>query len=54
MKLKTKKQVLEENPDYKVLINAVISRVGLDSIQNIISYGIEGGYNGFVYYSDTH
>jgi hypothetical protein len=54
MKLKTKKQVLQEYPQYKTLINAVTNRVGMDSISDIINHGIDGGFNGFIYYVDTH
>jgi len=53
-KLKTKKQVLEEHSEYKVLINAVVNRAGMDSIYDIINYGIDSGYSGFIYYADTH
>ncbi len=49
----SKKQVLENNPDYKTLINAVISRIGMDSIEDVNSHGINGGFSGFIYYSDT-
>lgn len=52
--MKTKKQVLSENKQYSVLINAVISRIGMDSIEDVINHGIDGGFNGFIYYSDTH
>lgn len=51
--LKTKKQVLAENSEYKTLINAVYSRIGKDSIQDVNNYGINCGYSGFIYYSDT-
>ena len=54
MIMKTKKQVLEDYPDYKTLINAVINRIGLDSVQDVNSHGIDGGFNGFIYYVDTH
>jgi len=50
----SKKQVLADNSDYKTLINAVINRVGLDSVQDINNHGIDGGFSGFIYYSDTH
>ena len=50
----TLKQVISENSDYKTLINAVISRIGLDSVQDVNSHGIDGGFSGFIYYSDTH
>ena len=53
MKLKTLKKVIEEHKEYKRLINAVINRVGLDSVEDINKHGIQGGYSGFIYYSDT-
>ncbi|MCK9220224.1 MAG: hypothetical protein M0P47_09275 [Bacteroidales bacterium] len=52
--MKTIKKVIEENSDYKVLINAVVSRIGKDSIEAVIKHGINGGYSGFIYCSDTH
>lgn len=52
--LLSKKQVIENNPDYKTLINAVISRIGMDSIEDVNSHGINGGFSGFIYYSETH
>ncbi len=52
--MKTKKQVLNERSDYSTLINAVISRVGMSSVSDISNYGIEGGFPGFIYYTDTH
>ena len=52
--MKTKKQVLADNSEFKTLINAVVNRVGLDSIESINSYGINAGFSGFIYYSDTH
>jgi hypothetical protein len=52
--MKTIKKVVSENPDYRRLINAVVSRIGKDSINDVINYGIDGGYHGFVYYSETH
>ena len=52
--MKSKAQVLKENPTYKTLINAVINRIGIDSVQNVNSHGIDGGFGGFVYYTDTH
>lgn len=54
MTMLTKTQVLKDNADFKTLINAVISRVGMDHVQDINSNGIDGGFNGFIYYSDTH
>jgi hypothetical protein len=52
--MKTKKEVLKDYSDYKILINAVISRIGMDSIEDINNHGINGGYSGFIYYSETH
>lgn len=52
--MKSKKQVLDEYPDYKTLINAVIKRIGIKSILNINSYGIQGGFSGFIFYYETH
>jgi hypothetical protein len=49
----SKKQVLQDNADYKTLINAVINRIGLDSVNDVNNNGISGGYGGFIYYSDT-
>ncbi len=52
--MKTKKQVLAENSDYRVLINAVISNIGMNSVMDVVNHGIDGGFSGFIYYSDTH
>lgn len=52
--MKTLKEVLKENTQYKSLINAVISNIGLDSVYDVINHGINAGFNGFIYYSDTH
>ena len=52
--MKTKKQVLSENSEYKSLINAVINNIGMESVNDVINYGIDGGFNGFIYYSETH
>lgn len=52
--ISTKKEILKNNSDYKTLINAVINRVGMDNIESINRNGIDGGYSGFIYYSDTH
>lgn len=50
--MKTKKQVLAET-SYPRLVNAVIANVGMDSVEDINNHGIDGGYGGFIYYSDT-
>ena len=51
--MKTKTQTLHDYPEYKTLINAVISRIGMDSVRDVINHGIDGGFPGFIYYSDT-
>ena len=50
----SKTQVIKDNPAYKTLINAVINRVGLDSVRDINSHGIDGGFTGFIYHTETH
>jgi len=50
----SKKEVLSNNQQYKTLINAVINRIGLDNVDNVNRHGIDGGFSGFVYCSDTH
>jgi len=53
-KMKTQKQVLQDNPDYKNLINAVIRQLGgTDYVMDIVNHGVDGGFPGFTYYSDT-
>ena len=44
----SKKQVIANNPQYKTLINAVYSRIGKDSIEDVVNHGINGGFNGFI------
>jgi hypothetical protein len=38
---------------YPKLVKAVIRRIGLDSVQDVVNHGIDGGFNGFIYYADT-
>lgn len=52
--MKSKAQVLRDNSEYKTLINAVIKNIGLDSVSDVNSHGIDGGFSGFIYYSETH
>jgi hypothetical protein len=52
--MKSKAQVLRERPGHRTLINAVTSRIGLDSVEDVNRHGIDGGFSGFIYYSDTH
>ena len=52
--MKTKKQVITDYPEFKTLINAVINRIGLESVEDVNRCGADVGFNGFIYYSDTH
>lgn len=52
--MKTKTQVLKDNSDYKTLINAVINRIGMDNVENVMRSGADAGYSGFIYYQETH
>jgi hypothetical protein len=54
MSSKTKKEVLQENSDYKTLINGVLNSLGeMSYLEDIRNHGIDGGFTGFTYYSDT-
>jgi len=50
--MKTKAEVLKETA-YPKLVNAVIRKIGIDSVEDVNNHGIDGGFNGFVYYCDT-
>jgi hypothetical protein len=52
--MKTKKQVISENEDKKTLINAVINRIGIESVMDVVNGGADAGFPGFTYYVDTH
>jgi hypothetical protein len=52
--MKTKAEVIRENPDLKTIINAVINKIDLNSVEDINNHGIDGGFSGFIYYSETH
>jgi len=52
--MKTKAQTLRDNSEYKTLINAVVNRIGLDSVEDVNCCGIDKGFNMFIYYTDTH
>lgn len=50
----TKKQVISNYPEYRALINAVVSGIGgMQYIDDVNRYGINGGFGSFIYYSDT-
>lgn len=50
----TLKNVIENNKDKATLINAVINRIGVNSVQDVMNSGADAGFSGFIYYSDTH
>ena len=53
--MKSKAQVIKDNADKKTIINAVINSLGgVDSVNDVNSHGIDAGFCGFTYYSDTH
>jgi len=52
--MNSKKQVLQDNSEYKTLINAVINRIGLDAVNDVNNCGMAAGFSGFTWHSDTH
>jgi len=52
--MRTIKSVIKERPEYKVLINAVVGRIGKEYIEDVNRHGMAGGFCGFTYYADTH
>jgi hypothetical protein len=52
--MRTKTQVIKDRPELKTIINAVISNIGMDSVQDVNNHGIGGGFSGFIYYGETH
>ena len=56
MKIKKVKDVVAEHPEYSHLIHAVVRQSGgTANFESYITsyYGIQGGYPGWIYYSDT-
>jgi hypothetical protein len=51
--MRTKTAVIRDNSERKTLINAVIRRIGLESVMDVVNHGIGGGFSGFIYHSDT-
>ena len=56
--MKSKTQVIRENSKYRLLINAVLDRIGYKEykgiVQDVNNSGAYAGYSGFIYYSETH
>ena len=51
--MKTISEVCKESPDYSIIIKAVVRRIGTECIEDVNSHGIDGGFSGFIYYSET-
>ena len=52
--MKTLKEVLKNAEDYKKpIIKAVINDIGLDHVEDVNNHGIDSGFIGFTYYSET-
>ena len=56
--MKSKTQVIREHSEYRLLINAVLDRIGYKEnkgiVQDVNNTGAKVGYSGFIYYSETH
>lgn len=53
--MNTKRATLKNNATHSKLINAVIRQLGgIESIEDITKHSMEGGFDGFCTYSETH
>ena len=52
--MKTKAQVLRDNPKQAKLIRAVLKRIDKANVSEINRVGANAGFGGFTYYADTH
>ena len=52
--MKTKAQVLRDNPQHAKLIRAVLKRITKEEIPKINKYGMGYGYRDSVYNADPH
>ena len=56
--MKSKTQVIKEHSKYRLLINAVLDRIGYKEnkgiVQDVNNSGANAGYSGFIYCSETH
>lgn len=58
-KFLTVKECCKQNPAHAKLIRAVVKQLGgmntdtQQMMEDILSHGIDGGFHGFIYYSDT-
>lgn len=53
MKLRTKKEVIANNPELRRLINAVYNRIDKEDIETVVNHGANAGVGCFIYYADT-
>ena len=51
--MKTVQEVCKENEQFSSIIHAVIQKIGMESIKDVNNYGMEQGFPGFIYYSET-
>ena len=51
--MKTLREVCKENEQFSSIIHAVIRKIGMESIKDVNNYGMEQGFPGFIYYSET-
>ena len=51
--MNTIKQASNNTGIPETVIRAVVRRVSRESIPDIVNHGIDGGFGGFIYYSDT-
>ena len=46
-------EVINEHPEFAKLIRSVARNLDRENYTNVYENGIDGGYNNFIYYSDT-
>jgi len=51
--MKTTQQVIEQSGIPARLVRAVILQTGKENLRDIAEHGVNGGFSGFIYHSDT-
>ena len=51
--MKKLSQVVKDRPEFARLVRAVVRRIGLESVSDVNSHGIDGGFSGFIYTRET-
>jgi hypothetical protein len=51
--MKSTKEAIRDSGISAKLVRAVVRRIGRDSIEDVNRHGIDGGFGGFIYYTDT-